>query len=281
MTKQLQDEAPAAPVFEPAAPPPGSSAVSSAPYLHSAHAFVLYAGPLEAAASLASVLVVALFILTFIIQPFRIPSASMEPTLLVGDFLLVNKQIFGPPGVWGWLLPYRPVQHGDVIVFHFPLDPGEHLVKRVIGVPGDAIHLHNGTVYRNGHALQEPYAVYEKTYPDTFRDQFPAKLYTDPGVDTHWWLEMRSDIRKGNLLVPPRSYFVMGDNRNDSRDSRYWGFVPRDTIEGRPFLVYFSLRVPAHIDIPDLPDDKLGHENGLLGHIVDFARWGRMFHIVR
>lgn len=240
-----------------------------------------YSSLLEAARSLASVLVVALFILTFIIQPFRIPSESMERTLLVGDFLLVNKQIFGPPGIWGWLLPYKPVQHGDIIIFHFPLNPGEYLVKRVIGTPGDAIHLHNGTVYRNDQPIKEPYAVYEKTYPDNFRDQFPAMLYTDPGVDTRWWLEMRRITKNGNIVVPPHSYFAMGDNRNNSRDSRYWGFVPRQNIEGRPLLIYFSLRVPSHTDVPDLPDDKLGHENSPLSRIVDFARWDRMFRIVR
>ena len=280
MIKQLQEEALAA---DHTGPPPIEpvSAVSRTPRATSAHASAVCSGLLEAVRSLASVLIIALFILTFIVQPFRIPSESMERTLLVGDFLLVNKVTYGRPGIWGWLLPYKPIQQGDIVVFHFPLDPGEHLVKRVVGVPGDAIHLHDGTVYRDGQPIQEPYVVYEKTYPDNFRDQFPAKVYTDPGVDTHWWLQMRRDTRNGNLMVPPQGYFVMGDNRNYSRDSRYWGFVPRDTIVGRPFLIYFSLRIPSHTDVPDLPDDKLGHDNNPVNGIVDFARWGRMFHIVR
>ena len=240
-----------------------------------------YPTVLDAARSLASVLVVALFVLTFIVQPFRIPSESMERTLLVGDFLLVNKMVYGARGEWGWLLPYRHVERGDVVVFHFPLDPSEHVVKRVIGVPGDRIHLHNGRVYLNGQPLHEPYAFYSPAYQDSFRDQFPAALYTDPGVDSNWWFEMRRRVQNGELTVPAGSYFVMGDNRNHSRDSRYWGFVPRDAIVGRPFLIYFSLRSRPPTDESGLPDDRLGHDNDPVNGIVDFARWDRMFHVVR
>jgi signal peptidase I len=223
----------------------------------------------------------ALFILTFIVQPFRIPSESMERTLLVGDFLLVDKLLYAPPGPLRHLFPYREPARGDIIVFHFPLDASDYVVKRVIGIPGDHLHLANGVVFRNGVALPEPYTVYEQAYRDPFRDQFPSGVYTDPGVDTHWWLEMRHDLEHGDLVVPAGSYFVLGDNRNHSRDSRYWGFVPRAAIVGRPILIYFSLREPSTTDNSPLPSVKLGHDNDPVSGVVDFARWDRMFRIVR
>ena len=231
--------------------------------------------------SLLAMVVVALFVLTFVVQPFRIPSESMERTLLVGDFLLVNKQIYAPPGPFSRLLPYREPQHDDVVVFRFPLDPEDYVVKRVIGTPGDHIRMKEGIVFRNGQRLAEPYAVYEQAYRDAFRDNFPAGTYTDPGVDNRWWSSLHTEVRDGDLLVPAGSYFVMGDNRNHSRDSRYWGFVPRRAILGRPFVVYFSLRERSATDTPALPDDRLGNENDAVGSIFDFARWDRMFRIVR
>jgi signal peptidase I len=232
--------------------------------------------------SFLSVIVVALFVLTFVVQPFRIPSESMERTLLVGDFLLVNKIADSPAGSpWFWTLPYRQVHRGDIIVFHFPLQPGEHLVKRVIGIPGDRIRLINGVVYLNGQPQQEAYAVYQGSYPDSFRDQFPNGADTDAGVDPHWWLNLRSDLRNGELVVPAGSYFVLGDNRNNSRDSRYWGFVPRENIVGRPFIIYFSVRNISFADPSPLAGERLSKGNGLLSAVLDFARWGRMFQIVR
>ena len=242
---------------------------------------ILFPGVMEMLRSLLVVLVIALFILTFIVQPFRIPSESMEHTLLVGDFLLVNKMAFAPPGRWAWLLPYRAVQRGDIIVFHFPPDPPEHVVKRVIGLPGDHVHLQNGLAWVNGRPVDENWVVFEPAYPDDFRDNFPTELYTDPGVDAHWWMQMRTDVREGDLVVPPGNYFVLGDNRNFSRDSRYWGFVPRDHIVGRPFIVYFSLREPSATDVAQLPDDKLGQKNDLWDKIVNVARWNRLMRIVR
>jgi signal peptidase I len=237
---------------------------------------------LDTLASFFSVIVIALFVLTFIVQPFRIPSESMERTLLVGDFLLVNKMAESPEGsFWFWTLPYREVQRGDIIVFHFPLQPAEHLVKRVIGVPGDRIRLINGVVYVNGKPQREPYAVYQGSYPDSFRDQFPTGQYTDPGVDAQWWLRVRRSTQDGELVVPPNSYFVLGDNRNNSRDSRYWGFVPRENIVGRPFVIYFSIRDTSPSDQSPLPGDTLSHGNPLLSALLDFARWDRMFQIVR
>jgi signal peptidase I len=250
---------------------------------------IIYPSPLETVRSLLTILVIALFALTFILQPFRIPSESMERTLLVGDFLLVNKSVYGPPGIWSFLLPYRHVQRGDIIVFHFPLDPPEHIVKRVVGIPGDRIHLRDGILYRNGEVVTEPYVVYESANDDSFRDQFPTALYTDPGVDTHWWVQMRARVTNGDLIVPAGQYFVMGDNRNHSRDSRYWGFVPRSAIVGRPFIIYFSLRQPSTTDLPemphvsalDTPSGKLGHDNDPIDKVANFARWDRILRIVR
>ncbi len=234
----------------------------------------------ETLRSLATMIVIALFVLTFILQPFRIPSESMEHTLLVGDFLLVNKALFAPPGMFRRLLPYRDPQRGDVVIFRFPLEPEEYVVKRVIGLPGDRIHLSDGVVVRNGIALQEPYIADEPAYRDSFRDNFPSGAYSDPGVDFRWWRALRGSARNGEVTVPPGQYFVMGDNRNHSRDSRYWGFVPRGAILGRPVLIYFSLREPSTTDVAPLPDDKLGHDIGPGNGIVDFARWDRMFQIV-
>jgi signal peptidase I len=268
-------------------PDPGSAEKTWRPRpAHSRH--LLYPSLLEALRSLLTLLVIAMFALTFIVQPFRIPSESMERTLLVGDFLLVNKSIYGPPGHFSWLLPYRHVQRGDIVVFHFPLNPPEHVVKRVIGVPGDRIHLRNGVVYRNGQPLSESYVVHEPSWPDAFRDNFPAGVYTDPSVDNRWWEQMHLDQSGPDIVVPAGRYFVLGDNRDHSRDSRYWGFVPRSAIVGRPFIIYFSLRRPSATDVPELPrdrtlppqDDKLEHE-GTLDKIEDFARWTRILRIVR
>lgn len=244
------------------------------------HAHLIFPNLLDTLRSLLSIIVIALFVLTFIAQPFRIPSESMERTLLVGDFLLVNKSVFSPPGHWGWLLPYRPIGRGDIIVFHFSLDPSDHLVKRVVGLPGDRIRLQNGVVYIDGKKQNEPFAIFEGTYPDNFRDQFPSAADADPGVDVRWRMELERDVHEGDLLVPPGSYFVLGDNRNHSRDGRYWGFVHPASIVGRPFLIYFSLHEPSTTDAAALPDDRLGHEKSPLDTVMDFARWSRMFRVI-
>jgi signal peptidase I len=244
-------------------------------------AAAVFPGLLEIVRSLMAVLVVALFILTFIVQPFRIPSESMERTLLVGDFLLVNKAVFAPAGHWGWLLPYEKIQRGDVVVFHFPPHPPEHVVKRVIGLPGDRVHLEDAQVFVNGEPVEEPYAVYEPSPPDIFRDNFPTSQYTDPEVGANWWATLRRDTEGGDLVVPPGEYFVLGDNRNFSLDSRYWGFVPRKDIVGRPFVIYFSLREPSQTDLAEAPSDRLGQKNDPWQRIMSFARWKRFMRVVR
>ncbi len=249
--------------------------------MHLKHTHLVFPNLLDTFRSLLSIIVIAVFVLTFAVQPFRIPSESMERTLLVGDFLLVDKAVYGLPHLWKWLLPYQPVKRGDVIVFHFPLDPSDHVVKRVVGIPGDRIHLQNGVVYLNGQKQNEPFAIFEGAYQDNFRDQFPATLYTDPGVDTHWWMQMRQDVRNGELIVPAGMYFVLGDNRNHSRDSRYWGFVPRANVVGLPFLIYFSLHEPSATESNSLPDDRLNHEKSPMDTVMDFARWSRMLRVIR
>jgi signal peptidase I len=192
--------------------------------------------------SVAEIVIAAMFLVTFVVQPFRIPSESMEPTLKVGDFFLADKQSYAPGGVLGGLvLPPARVRRGDLVVFHYPVDARLHLVKRVVGLPGDRIRMRGGRVLVNGQVLGEPYAFYSASRPNGFRDDFPSMLEADPNVDLRWWIEMRRSMRDEEMVVPPNEYFVLGDNRNDSEDSRYWGFVPRSAIVGRPLLVYFTL----------------------------------------
>lgn len=196
---------------------------------------------LTAIQSLLVVVVIATFVVTFIVQPFRIPSESMDPTLRVGDLLLMNKQAFAPHGKLDFLLPPTPVQRGDISVFHYPVDPQLQLIKRVVALPGDHLRIHGHQVFVNGRLAVEPYAVYRPAMPDAFRDEFPTLHAMDANVDPAWWSTMRSDVHDGELYVPRDAYFVMGDNRNDSEDSRYWGFVHGDAFMGRPFVVYLSL----------------------------------------
>jgi signal peptidase I len=233
----------------------------------------------EAFASLLQTIVVALFLLTFILEPYLIPSESMEHTLLVGDFLLVNKQVYSSADKLSrLLLPYRDVSRGDIIVFHHPRPP--FLVKRVVGVPGDRLRIEDGRVLVNGQVQDEPYAVFEPAASNPFRDDFPATVYTDPEVDPLWWRQMQNLTRNGELVVPPGEYFVLGDNRNHSLDSRFWGFVPRSQIVARPLVIYFSLVRPSTTDVQQAADDRLGHDRELPAKLTGFARWKRIFHVV-
>ena len=224
------------------------------------------------------VIVAALFVIAFVAQPFRIPSESMERTLLVGDFLLVDKVAFAPPGIWRWLLPYRSIARHDIVVFHFPLDSEEHVVKRVIGAPGDEVTLEKGVAVVNNTPQPEPYDVFERADGDEYRDQFPRYTTDDPAVDPHWQQQMHGLVENAHLRVPRDSYFVLGDNRNHSRDSRYWGFVPHENIEGTPLLIYFSVREPSATDTVPLPGGKLG--DSVEDRLIDFARWDRILHVV-
>jgi signal peptidase I len=195
--------------------------------------------------SLARLTVLSLFVITFLVQPSQIPTTSMEPTILAGDFVLVNKQSFAPAGHWRWLLPYRDPKRDDIIVFHYPVDGKEILVKRVIAMTGDRFHLHHGQVILNGTPLHEPFTQYSVADRSNYRDEFPTLQRADPAVQAAWWIELRRSMQAGELPVPTGRYFAMGDNRNNSQDSRFWGFVPRDEIVGEPLFIYLSTNVDA------------------------------------
>ncbi|HET9743351.1 MAG TPA: signal peptidase I [Terriglobales bacterium] len=227
---------------------------------------------------LAFTVTIALFVITFLLQAFQIPSESMENTLLVGDYLLVDKVHYGHGGVWNWMLPYSQIHDGDIIVFRYPVNPTQHFVKRVIGVPGDHIRMFRGRVFVNEHLVNDSaYAIHQQHDFDSYRDNFPDGNYISPEVDSSWWIEMHKDIHDGELVVPPREYFVLGDNRDDSLDSRYWGFVPRGNIIGRPLLIYWS--VERRDDLAG--NGKLDSLLDTLVHLPEDARWHRTFHLVR
>jgi signal peptidase I len=240
----------------------------------------------EFLASLAAVLVTGLFIITFIVQAFEIPSSSMENTLLIGDHVFVNRVSFAPKTSWvGPLIPYRNIKRGDIVVFLHP-DPqyaGTYVVKRIIGIPGDLIHLRDGVVYRNGEALHEPYIDHDRDDPtDYYRNNFPAVPPTgDPNISPIWETELPSYIQDGNLVVPPGHYFAMGDHRGVSLDSRYWGFIPRENIIGRPMFIYWSFETPGDEYQKTGIGDRVGFFAHTVLHFFDETRWNRTFRIVR
>ena len=224
-----------------------------------------------------TVVIFSIFVITFIVQAFQIPSGSMENTLLVGDFLLVDKLHYaGLPGS-AHLLPYGKIERGDIVVFYFPVDASQFLVKRVIGMPGDHIRLRDKIVYVNGNPLQENYAIHKQWLPDGYRDNFPNQRGYSRDIDRRWRYELSNYVNGGELVVPADHYFVMGDNRDNSLDSRYWGFVPRANIVGRPLVIYLSVRGSE----PGRSNDKLIHSGQILAHLLDLARWDRMFRLVR
>ena len=181
-----------------------------------------------------------------------------------------------------------------MIVFHYPIDPSIHLVKRVIGMPGDHLRLRDGHVFIDGRVIDEPYAVYRPGPADNYRDNFPRLANPDPDVSSNWWIEMKSLVNHGELTVPPYSFFVLGDNRNDSEDSRYWGFVPASAIVGKPLLVYFSLNQASKDE--DSEDDsaaetpptphvsawprKKARGSAIFSGVLNFARWDRTLRVI-
>ena len=198
--------------------------------------------------SIVIAVILALFVRTFVVQAFKIPTGSMENNLLIGDHLLVNKFVFGPTplAIGRAVLPVRPIHRGDILVFKYPEDPSRDFIKRVIGLPGDTVELKGKTVYINGKPLEEPYVRY------LFPDDLPSGVGLS-GTDPR---------RKfGPVTVPPDMFFMMGDNRDNSEDSRFWGFMPRSYIKGKALFVYFSF----------------GDANGLSGTLSNI-RWGRMLH---
>jgi signal peptidase I len=222
-------------------------------------------------------IILLLFATTTLVQAFVIPSASMVGTLLIGDHVLVDKLVYAPNGpVSRHVLPYREVRRGDIIVFRYPLNIQEDYVKRAIGVPGDHIKLVNKTLWLNGHAVDEPYALHSTGYIDTYRDNFPVMPNAPMQPSALDMLE--NHVENGELVVPPGYIFAMGDNRDDSSDSRYWGFVPRENIVGTPLIIYWSYDASTQ----DLTNPNIGidHIVDVVAHFFTKTRWGRTFKLI-
>ena len=240
--------------------------------------------PVEFFASLAELLIIVLFIMTFVLQNFEIPSSSMEDTMLIGDHVLVNREQFAPATHWmGPLLPYRDIHRGDIVVFLSPEEKGLFVVKRIIGVPGDRIHLRDGDVYRNGEKLVERYVQHKVANYDPYRDNFPSvppsEMY---GVTSQEWeANLPSYIQGGDVIVPENGYFAMGDNRDVSKDSRYWGFIPRKNVIGRPLFIYWSFVTPPDQYQMRGAADRLAFLAHIVIHFFDETRWSRTFRIVK
>ncbi len=233
--------------------------------------------------SLLVTVVLALFGTTFIVQAFKIPSKSMEPTLLVGDHLLVNKFIFGGRDArYDRLLPYRDVRRGDIIVFKFPFDDHPHYVKRVIGLPGDHIRIVDQEVLVNGKKLVEPYVVHDPAADDPFGDNFPptGRFFLPGRLRPEWAAQILEHVQGGELVVPPDHFFAMGDNRDNSWDSRYWGFVDRDAIMGRPVLIYWSVEATsADYGDRNFAGSLVGIADTIV-HLPTRTRWRRILRRV-
>ena len=252
--------------------------------------------PFETLAGFCVVLVVGLFIFTFLGQNFVIPSGSMKNTLLIGDHLMVERITLAPPAKWMPLVHYREPQRGDITVFIKPAadpDPVDGsptypiLVKRLVGVPGDHIHLHNGIVFLNGVAesqLSDGYDTPAFVSGREFLDEFPSvPPNPQPGnfVTEAWTVDISNHIVDGDLVVPPGNYFMMGDNRHNSADSRFWGFVPRENILGRPLLNYWSFVTPEDQEHkPSLADNLAWMGHVVLNFFAD-TRWKRTLHRTR
>jgi signal peptidase I len=254
-------------------------------------------------------LAIGLFVFGFIFQNFEIPSGSMLNTLLIGDHVVVDRISLAPQTKWAPFVHYRPVQRGDVIVFYKPNpeSPDLILVKRAIGIPGDHIHLRHGVVYLNGVAQNEPHAI-QPTENDLipFRDDFPSDVaglkrsgsdrlaesgecrdegcVESEGIDNRmvdWADELPQHIEGDDLVVPSGMVFAMGDNRANSLDGRFWGFVPQRNIVGRPMFVYWSFETPDNQEDKTATGDKMRFMLHEALHFIDGTRWGRTLHVTR
>jgi signal peptidase I len=233
--------------------------------------------PRGAIAEWALTILLLLFLTTTLVQAYVIPSGSMEDTLLIGDHLLVDKLAYAPSGpISKYILPYSDVKRGDIIVFRYPEDIRMTFVKRAIGVAGDRIRLVNKEVYRNGVKLDEPYKVHKSDYVDPYRDNFPSvpDHMSYPGQEEM----LRNHVVNGEVVVPPDFVFAMGDNRDNSSDSRFWGFVPRRNVIGKPLIIYWSY---------DGTTDQLQDSGISPSHLVDLVknffpktRWTRTFKLI-
>lgn len=235
--------------------------------------------------SLVVTVILALFGISFVVQAFQIPTGSMENTLLIGDHLLVNKFAFGSRR--GWTVPglaYRDIARGDIVVFHYPIDPTQYFVKRVVGLPGDRIRIRSRVVYVNGKELEETYVRHSYLGQVRAGDDFPPEFpELERGMRPEWSEELPQNINGGELVVPPGNYFVMGDNREESLDSRFWGFVPQELVSGRPFIIYASFEKSGE-DYRDRDPSVGGRLQRLFGLIIGLPRnlrWRRTLRIVR
>jgi signal peptidase I len=217
-----------------------------------------------------------LFVSTTMVQAYVVPTGSMENNILIGDHMLVDKVGFENGGNnWAsYVLPSREVKRGDIIAFRYPEDVRQTYVKRVIGVPGDRIRLENKQVVRNGQKLEEPYARHSSAIDD-YRDNFPTapEFYTTGrGRDM-----FARNVEHGEVIVPPDMLFVMGDNRDNSLDSRHWGFVPKNYVAGKPLVIYWSYDAPTS----ELIDWNLAHMEDLALHFFTKTRWDRTLKVPR
>jgi signal peptidase I len=238
----------------------------------------------ETVRSLLIVLIGVFCIRTFVAEATVIPTGSMENTILIGDHVFLNKLLYGPQ------LPYTdvrfprlvPIHRGDIVAFHYPVNPAQMFVKRVIGVGGDVIRIVNKRVYVNGKLLDEPYAHFMSSAIFPLRDNFPPpvneinELPAAWGLDPHWARVMPEYIHKDGLHVPKGYLFVMGDNRDDSLDSRFWGFVPVQNVVGEPLFVYWSYNAPTHEWLDDRLSDRLKFDASILWNFFAKTRWSRM-----
>ena len=265
---------------EPAAVPDGAPSEPHAPREPGRKVTASFGADLVSSLqSLVGTVVIAIFVITFIVQAFQIPSESMENTLLVGDYLLVNKLCYGGTGLGDHVMPYQKIARGDIIVFHYPVDPQQHFVKRVIGLPGDRLRMVNKKVLINGKPLEEPYVRFLEPANNLYRDDFPRTDIPAPNMEGFWWKQMRILIEDGELIIPQGHYFVMGDNRDDSQDSRYWGFVPQENIIGRPLVIYWSVQDWDRNPSSTL-SGRLQHLAYAMTHLFQITRWNRTLRLV-
>ena len=216
---------------------------------------------------------ILLFATTTIAQPYVVPTGSMENTVLIGDHLIVDKMTCAPQGALGRsVLPHSEVKRGDIIVFRYPLNLKETYVKRVIGVPGDRVRLRAKQSFVNGQALAEPYKVTIPGAGVPYLDDFPAEPPALAPVAERALNMLRENVVNGELVVPPGSYFVLGDNRDNSADSRSWGLVPRENIVGKPWIVFWSYDAPT-ADFNGL--FNLEHLKDLALNFFTKTRWSR------
>jgi signal peptidase I len=221
-------------------------------------------------------ILILLFGTTTLVQAFIVPTGSMESTVLIGDHLLVDKLSYAPADpITKHLLPYTEPKRGDVIVFRYPMDIRQNFVKRVIGVPGDHIRIADKVVYVNGHPLTEPYTQHIDPRVEPYRDNFPSQPF-GPVADRAQEM-LANHVQNGELVVPAENYFAMGDNRENSLDSRYWGFVPRENIIGKPLVIFWSYDAPTE----EWAGDSGSHYLDVAKNFFTKTRWNRTLKLVR